>query len=64
MNRGGKPKCKIQLNLAPIRTTKSAYFKAVDLAALIFNEWESGTTPFPIGVGKNGIWELSTSFLI
>lgn len=42
---------------------KSAYFSAVDRAALMLRVWESGTTPFPIGVGKNGIPVISTSFL-
>lgn len=54
-NLGGRPKCNIQLSLAPINTITSLYFKAKDRAELMFNRWESGTTPLPIGVGKNGI---------
>ena len=54
-NLGGNPKCKIQFKRAPIKTITSLYFKAIDLAGLIFNKCESGTTPFPIGVGRKGI---------
>jgi hypothetical protein len=42
----------------------SAYFKANDLAALTFNGWESGITPFPIGVGRNGILTFYINSLI
>lgn len=60
MNLGGNPKCKIQFNLAPTKTIKSLYFKAIERAGLIFSLCESGTTPLPIGVGKNGIPVEST----
>lgn len=55
LNLGGRPKWRIQLRRAPSKMMTSASFRAVDLAALILRGCESGTTPFPIGVGKNGI---------
>lgn len=63
LKRGAYPKCKIQFNLAPKSITTSAYFNAKDLAALTFKGWESGITPFPIGVGKNGIFTFSMNSL-
>lgn len=38
----------------------SLYFKAIDLAGLMFRLCESGTTPFPIGVGRKGMPVEST----
>lgn len=61
LNRGGNPKWRIQLSLAPINTITSLYFNAIDRAGLILSLWESGTTPFPIGVGRKGIPVDSTS---
>src|SRR5271163_3603539 len=50
------PKCKIQFSLAPRSSTTSAPPMAVLLAAATFNGCESGRTPFPMGVGRNGNW--------
>ena len=63
LNLGGSPKCKIQFNLAPIKTITSDYFNAIDRAGLMFRGCESGTTPFPIGVGKNGTFKELTRFI-
>ena len=38
-----------------MRTT-SASFRAVLRALAVFEGWESGRTPLPIGVGRKGIW--------
>lgn len=62
-NLGGKPKCNIQFNLAPTNKMTSASPKAVDLAADTFRLLESGTTPLPIGVGKNGNFVDSMNFI-
>lgn len=35
----------------------------IDLAGATHNGWSSGSTPFPIGVGKNGSLHPSTSSL-
>jgi hypothetical protein len=55
LNFGGSPKCRIQFNLAPRSKITSASFRAVLLADDAFNMELSGTTPLPIGVGRNGI---------
>ena len=47
-----------QFNRAPRIKTTSASFKAADLALDALDEWESGRTPFPMGVGRNGILVL------
>lgn len=52
--RGGLPKCNIQLSLAPSSKTTSHCCRAVVLALATQRSSVSGTTPLPIGVGKNG----------
>ena len=64
LNLGGTPKCNIQLTLAPNRIIKSEFYKAVDLAEDTLLLWLSGTTPFPIGVGRNGNPVISMNSLI
>jgi hypothetical protein len=54
LNRGGAPKCNIQLSLAPNSSITSASCRALDRAAATLSLLESGTTPLPIGVGRKG----------
>lgn len=61
-NLGGLPKCKIQFNLAPTNTIKSAFPRARLLAALTQFLCSSLINPFPIGVGRKGKLLFSTSF--
>ncbi len=46
-----------------MRTT-SASFRAVLRALAVLEGWESGTTPFPIGVGRKGRWVRSIRSLM
>lgn len=61
---GESPKWRIQFRRAPSMMITSASFKAVLLALAAFKVCESATTPFPIGVGRKGIWVLLINSLI
>jgi len=50
-----RPKCRIQLNLAPIKNTTSEFCNAKVRAAATDSGWSSGITPLPIGERRNGI---------
>ena len=54
VSRGGAPKWRIQLRRAPIRKMTSAFWSAKVRAGATESGLSSGTTPLPIGVGRNG----------
>lgn len=59
----GGAKERIQFSFAPTRRTTSASFNAVDRAAETLYGLESGMTPLPMGVGRNGNPVRSINFL-
>lgn len=59
----GLPKWSIQFNLAPKSKMTSALCRAKDLAGWIHLSDVSDTTPFPIGVARNGRFVLLISSL-
>ena len=52
LNRGGRPKCSIQFRRAPMRNTRSAFWRTNERAAAADWSCVSGMRPFAIGIAR------------